>query len=71
MFEDLSLVEGLKLFAPIIALHFCLMLFCIYNIFKNGVRNLSKRIWILIVVFLQIFGPISFLMFGRKKGYDD
>lgn len=71
MFEDLSLVEGLKLFAPIIVLHFSLMFFCIYNIFKKGVRNLSEWIWVLIVAFIQIVGPIIFLMFGRKKGYDD
>ena len=71
MFENLSLVEVLKLLAPLIVLQFSLMFFCIYNIIKNGVRNLNKGIWILIVVFVEIFGSIIFLKFGRKKGYDD
>lgn len=71
MFEDLSLMEGLKLFAPIIVLQFSLMFFCVYSIFKKGVRNLSEWIWLLIVVIGNLLGSIIFLIFGRKKGYDD
>jgi len=67
MFEDLTLIEGLKLFAPILAIQAGLTIFCIIKIIKEGVGNLNKIIWIPIVTFGSLIGPIVFLLFGRKR----
>ncbi|WP_069649886.1 PLDc N-terminal domain-containing protein [Caloranaerobacter ferrireducens] len=67
MFENLTTLEILKLFAPIIIADLGLKIFCVIKIVREGVRNLSKFIWILIVIFINIFGPVSFLLFGRRR----
>lgn len=67
MFEGLSTVEILKLIAPLIILDLGLKVFCLTLIFKNGVRNLSKIIWAIIVLFVSTFGSLGFLLFGRRR----
>ncbi|NPV07601.1 MAG: PLDc_N domain-containing protein [Anaerolineae bacterium] len=34
---------------------------------RERTRNLSKGVWILIVVFIQIFGPIAYFLAGREE----
>ena len=50
----------------------------IIKLLKKGCRNLSVPIWAIIILFVQFFGPISFLIFGMKTNttavkeeYDD
>lgn len=57
----------LLILLPIILLQLSIMTFCILKIVKEGVANLNKITWILIVVFLNFIGPILFLIVGRKK----
>ena len=71
MFEGLSTIEIIKLLLPIIILEFALKAFCIYLIVKNGVKNLSKPIWIIIVLVVSTIGSVSFLLFGRREYYND
>lgn len=67
--NDLSVMEILKMFAPLIALQFGLAIFCIVQIVKHGVKNLSKAAWIVIVIIFELLGPVAFLLFGRKRDY--
>lgn len=67
MFEGLSVFEIIKLLMPLIILEFALKIFCIYLITKKGVKNLSKPIWIVIVLVVSTIGSVSFLLFGRKE----
>ena len=69
MFEGLTIVEILKLIAPLLILDLGLKAFCITLIIKNGVSNLSKIIWTIIVLGVSTFGSLAFLLFGRKKSY--
>jgi hypothetical protein len=32
------------------------------------IRNLPKAVWALVVIFVPIIGPISWLVFGRPRG---
>jgi len=67
---DLTILEFIKLILPFVVLEIGLKLFCLYLILKNGVRNLSKVIWSLILL-VQVVGPISFLLFGRRRDFND
>lgn len=55
------------LIVPVFFVQLGLVYFCIRKILKEGVENLSKPLWILIVIFINLFGPIMFLMIGRKR----
>lgn len=56
--------------SPIILIQFGLAIFCILDILKRGVRNLSKPIWILISL-VNLIGGIAYLLFGRKGEDND
>ncbi len=71
MFDGLGIMELIKLILPFIILEFALKAFCIYLIIKNGVKNLTKPIWIIIVLAVSILGSISFLLFGRREYLND
>lgn len=57
----------LMMLMPLLILQFGLMIFCIVKILKEGVANLNKGIWILIVIFANLLGPIMFLLVGRRR----
>lgn len=65
---DLTL-QNLLIISPIIIIQLSLALFCIIKIFKEGVANLNKWIWVLIVLFISLFGPVIFLTVGRRRDY--
>ena len=66
MFENMSSVEILKLFLPLIILQTGLLIYCVVEILKKGVRNLNKPLWIAIL-FINMIGPIAYLILGRKR----
>lgn len=70
MLENMGSVEILKLFLPLIILQFGLLIYCIVEILKKGVRNLNKPLWIAIL-FINMIGPIAYLIIGRKRWSDD
>jgi len=63
-------MEILKLFAPIIIFQVALLIYCIIDILRKGVRNLNKPLWIAIL-FINLIGPIAYLIIGRKRWSDD
>ena len=54
---------------PLIALQLGLALYCIVKIVREGVSNLNKPLWIVISLFVNLIGPITFLIVGRKKDH--
>ena len=59
--------EMLLMLLPLLAIQLGLALYCIVKIVKEGVANLSKTAWILISLLVNLIGPITFLIVGRKK----
>lgn len=54
---------------PLIALQVGLAVYCVLKIVKEGVQNLNKWAWAAICIFVNLFGPITFLIVGRKKEF--
>lgn len=71
MLEGLSTMEIIKMMLPVIIIELGLKIFCLVSIIKNGVRNLNKVAWVLVVLFINTLGPIVFLIFGRRNSYDN
>ena len=57
-------METLIMILPLIALQLGLALYCIVKIVREGVSNLNKPLWIVISLFVNLIGPITFLIVG-------
>jgi hypothetical protein len=65
---DLSkLVEWLPLLIPIIVLELGLMVFALVDVIKREKTKGPKWMWILIIVFVNLFGPIIYFIVGRNE----
>lgn len=62
-------IEIILMLLPLVAIQFGLAIYCAVKIFKEGVQNLNRWIWLAICVFANLIGPIIFLIVGRKKVY--
>lgn len=71
MFEKMSVIELIKLLAPIIAIQLFLIGFSLYSLKKDAVKYLPKWGWIFIIVFFNILGPIVYLLIGREGDKHD
>jgi hypothetical protein len=67
MFEEMALLEIIKLLAPIIIMEVLLIGFCLYRLTKDRVKFLPKWAWALIIIFIQFIGGIGFLLIGRER----
>lgn len=61
-------LDILKIFWPLIVFQLLLMLWAIIDLAKRKtVKSLPKWAWILIILFVNTFGPIIYLVFGRGE----
>ena len=60
----------LKMMLPLIIINYALAAWCLWLIYKEGVRNLNRLIWCMIVLFANSIGSIAFLIVGRNKAND-
>lgn len=63
-----KLGEMLPLLAPLIVLQLALLLLAAIDLFREErhVRFVSKPIWALVIVFVNIIGPLAYFFFGRE-----
>ena len=61
-------IDLLLIASPIILIQLAMFAYCAYLINKDGVQNLNKLLWLLICFFIQIIGPITFIIIGKKEG---
>ena len=61
-------LEILKILWPILVFQFLLFLWAIIDLIKRKqTKALPKWAWVLIVIFVNFFGPIIYLIFGRGE----
>jgi hypothetical protein len=65
---DLTTEQIIALVAPIIIIQLGLMVAALYDLEREErrVRGGSKLVWVLIIVFLNIVGPILYFVAGRE-----
>ncbi len=61
--------DMLLILSPLILLQLSLAVYCGIKIFKEGVQNLNKWAWFSICLFVNVIGPVLFLLVGRKKDF--
>ena len=67
MFNGMTIIEVLKLLAPVIIMELFLAIFCLYKLSKDKVKYLPKWAWALIILFVNLLGPIIYLILGRER----
>lgn len=61
-------IEILPILMPILLIQLGLIIFCLKKILKQrSFKFLSKPVWIIIVLFVQLFGPIAYLLLERGE----
>jgi Phospholipase_D-nuclease N-terminal len=66
---DLKTDQILALLAPIIVIQLGLMLAALLDLEKDErrVRGGNKLVWVLVIVFVNVIGPIVYFLAGREE----
>ena len=66
----MTLQEILPFLIPLIVLQLVLMLVGLYDLTRpeRRVKGDSKVVWALIIIFVNLLGPLLYFLFGREEG---
>jgi hypothetical protein len=62
-----SFQEMLPFLMPIILLELVLLIVALRDLIRRERTKGPKWVWVLVVVLVNIFGPIAYLLFGREE----
>ena len=66
--EFQTLVDMLPFLIPLIIVELALLVFALVDLMKRSHMSQNTRIvWILVIIFINIIGPIVYFIFGRKE----
>ncbi|EKZ1454290.1 PLDc N-terminal domain-containing protein [Listeria monocytogenes] len=57
----------IALIIPVILLYLALLLTAIIDLTKNWNTRKNPIIWLIVIIVINIFGPIVYFIFGRKE----
>ncbi|MFW8052659.1 PLDc N-terminal domain-containing protein [Vagococcus fluvialis] len=62
-----QLIEILPILIPVLIIQIGLIIYCLKKVLKRtDFKFLNKKVWILIILFVQLFGPIAYLTLERE-----
>lgn len=63
-----EILDALRMFWPLLALQLVLMFWALIDLIRRReVKGLPKWAWALIVIFINLFGPIIYFVAGRGE----
>ncbi len=62
-----SFVQYLPLILPILVIELALAVFCLVDLARRQRTRGPKLMWVFIILFIQILGPIVYLIIGREE----
>ncbi|MFC4388852.1 PLD nuclease N-terminal domain-containing protein [Gracilibacillus marinus] len=65
--EIAKLTEMLPIIAPILIIQFILMIVAIISLVKTEATNGPKWLWAIIIVVVNIIGPVLYFIIGRRQ----
>lgn len=66
--ENLALLkQWLPLLVPVIILEFGLMIAALVDLIRREKTKGPKWVWILVIVLVNLFGPIVYFLVGREE----
>ncbi len=68
----MEIKEMVKFLIPLILIDLVLLVVSLVDLVKREhVRGGNKIVWVLIIIFINLIGPIIYLIFGRQEKPDD
>lgn len=64
---DLLEIIPWGIIAPILSIQLILLIVALIDLLKINDTNGPKWLWALIIIFVNILGPILYFVFGRKQ----
>jgi hypothetical protein len=66
----MTLEEILPFLIPLIVLQLVLLLVGLYDLTRpeRRVKGDNKLVWALIIIFVNLLGPLLYFLFGREEG---
>ncbi|MEH6907397.1 PLD nuclease N-terminal domain-containing protein [Neobacillus drentensis] len=61
------LVNNLSIIAPILIIQLILIIVAIIDLIRIETTNGPKWLWALLILFINIIGPILYFVIGRKR----
>lgn len=65
--DKMSNAQILSLIVPLLVLQLVLMTIALVVLVKSDRTRGPKWLWAIIIVFVNMFGPIAFFLFGRRS----
>jgi hypothetical protein len=62
-----ELTRFLPFLIPVVILQGVLMLVALIDLLRRERTRGPKWVWLLVILFVNLFGPIAYLMFGREE----
>ncbi|MFJ7738310.1 PLDc N-terminal domain-containing protein [Lysinibacillus sp. NPDC097287] len=66
MMEELSAIPW-AVIAPLLVVQFILLIVALVDLRKIHATNGPKILWVFIIIFVSLFGPIAYFIVGRKQ----
>lgn len=68
MLDELFATIDWALVAPILLLQLVLMVVALFDCVRSDEVKQPKWVWYLVIIFINILGPIIYFIFGKDKG---
>jgi len=67
MDNSIDLTKLIPLLIPILLVQIALLVAAIVDLIRQPKTRGPKWVWVLVIVFVNIFGPIIYFIFGRQE----
>lgn len=67
LIDQINEVIPVQVLLPILIIQFILVIIALISCFKAEVTRGPKWMWILIIIFTSMLGPILYFIFGRRE----
>jgi hypothetical protein len=63
-----EVLDLLKAIWPVIALNYIIVIWAVVDLVRrDSVKYMPKLLWGIVIVFVNLIGPIAYLVFGRGE----
>lgn len=63
-----ELRNWLPLLLPVLVLHLILIIVALWDLLRRNQNTENKWMWLLIIILINMVGPILYFIFGRREG---
>lgn len=67
MNESMEIGKLMAIIAPILVIQLILVIIALVQCVKAEKTRGPKVVWVLVIIFINLLGPIAFFLFGRRN----